>query len=139
KNGIVRHYHKSVLAASLPAATTEIMMGVLAGDAVGLLASDATFVMARASASQYTEDAPPCEKASYGADSVATMYSCPDGIHALLGRRVLGVLPPDASQLFVSYDPASQRAALSSESLTAVYDPDGKQREKTASHYGPLA
>ncbi len=136
-NGVLQHFHKGKLVASVPIGLTDIMIGVLARDAVAVLTGDATLGIIRASATQYIQDPAPCEMSSYGAGGIATMYGCGSTVHVYLGRRHLGDVEA-GSTISVAYDPASERAALSTEQGTVVVDRDRKQIARTEKLAGPV-
>jgi tRNA A-37 threonylcarbamoyl transferase component Bud32 len=140
KNGILDHYRAGRLVASVPVAVTDLMNGALGGDAVGMLASDSTLYLVRASATQYSEAKPPCEDAGFGADGIATVYSCADGTaHVYVGRHLIGVVPDGSSLLHIAYAPVFARGAISSKVSSHVFDDQGKELAKSSKHYGAIA
>jgi hypothetical protein len=137
RNGVLLHFHSGKLVASLPIELTDIMIGALSRDAVGVLSSDSTLAIVRASAAQYLPQELGCRSESFGASGIATVYMCGSTLHAYLGRHLLGDTE-EGSILYSAYEPASERAALSNERGTLVLDRSAKQVAHAQEH-GSLA
>jgi tRNA A-37 threonylcarbamoyl transferase component Bud32 len=136
-NGVLLHFHKGKLVASLPVELTDILVGVLSKDAIGVLAGDSTLAIVRASATQLVTDEMPCRSESYGGGGITLVYQCGSTLHIYLGRHLLGEIEEGAN-LYSAYEPASGRAALSTVHGTYVLDRDAKQIAHVQAH-GPVA
>lgn len=122
--GVIRHYHETVLVASLPSHTAEIEDLRLSGDFLVSSSYDASIVVQTADVRQLVLDERPCKASSYTMTGPAVGYVCPGGTNLVyVGRRHLGTIR-DSMLAHVAIEPRSQRSAVVGRSLT-VFDPQG--------------
>ena len=122
--GVIRHYHDTVLVASMPSHTAEIEDLRLSGDYLISYAYDASIVVQTADVRQLVLQERPCKASSYSMTGPAVGYVCPDGNqHVYVGRHLLGTIR-DSMLAHVAIDPRSERSAVAGRSLT-VFDPQG--------------
>ncbi len=135
--GVLRRYRDGTLVASIPTHATEIQDAALARDAIVLLGSDATLVIARSNASQVVTDEEPCPHPTYTSNGIATGYECGGHVKVFAGRESIADYPTSDLELSVAYDRTSGRAAVSGDDGIHVFD-HGKPIAK-ASRRGPSA
>ena len=124
-HGVIRHYHDSVLVASLPSHTTEVQDLRIAGDHVLSVGYEGTVVVHRASAAQFLPQDGPCTAGSYSISGPAIGYVCEDGRALVyIGRHLLGIVH-DHEISYVALDAASQRAAIVTGKAVTIFDPQG--------------
>jgi tRNA A-37 threonylcarbamoyl transferase component Bud32 len=152
-DGVIRHYRAGVLIASLPVHATPIMYLRLSGDLLGSFATDFTFAIVRADATQLVLAEPACAKNGFAPAYAALAYMCKDGhtryyaggkfIGETRGEHELGM-----AELDDTAGGASGRAAVTGRDearLTIeVFGPGGVQLAQTANdvpgaHVGRVA
>jgi len=121
-DGVVRHYARGEIVASVPVSATEILNMQLAGGAIATYANDTSFSMMRAGAQQVVYADELCKRVSYSSHGITVGYVCGDTIKVYLGRDHLADYPVTSSELTVDVDRTSQRAVLGGGAGLRVFD-----------------
>ncbi len=122
--GVIRHYHDTVMVASLPSHSAEIEDLRLSGDYLISSGYDSSIVVQTADVRQLVLGERPCKDSSYSLTGPAVGYVCADGNqHVYVGQRRIGTIRGSVLG-HVAIDPRSQRAAISGDALT-VFDAQG--------------
>jgi hypothetical protein len=135
--GVVRRYKDGLLIASTPALVTELQLGALGRNAIGVIGGDGSLVILRAGAEHVKLDPAACDKPVYTAHGVATSYECDGKIKSYVGRHLIGEYPAGDTEPAIAFDAASKRGAISGSSGTYVYS--GGAIVARGARKGPLA